>query len=622
MTTASRAISEFLNLVNGNAILVDEHIIPEDSGSVWLDDLTSNASIGRFLDLVHQNLPESDDYTPEILEHSVSNKGHELSNTVITPTFLRGETNDYSSIEAAIDEHYKPERKVSIVIPTYNRKGVLEKNLAALVQQNYPHNLMEVVIADDGSSDGTQEMVRNMDLPFDVKYIWQADKGYRVAKARNEGIKRAAHETIITLDVDRIPTSNLVREHMKWHHTAQNVGVIGIAKYVKPEDVPLETILSEPEKLQGIDSPRTSLNIEWKFLQFEPSSRLKNAAEPFRYTVTGNLSFNKRTAFLAGLYDEDFSNFWGGEDKEFGHRLYQSGTFLVPNLDAIALHLEHPVPKSRMGEEYERAQRIFNDKIESFEQYSFPAPKVSIYMPAYNRENYIKEAIESAVNQTFQDLEIVVCDDGSTDRTPEILKELQAKYNKQGERPLIRVIKHDTNKGIAAGWNSALRIARGMYFLHLDSDDTLESEATKKLSDVLDGDDDIVLVYGNMDYVDSAGNFYQPGHMKPGDFDRKRHLNVAMSAHHPKLFRADAWFRTEGANEGIQNAVDYDAMIKIVEQGNAHHLEEVLYNYRWHGKQTSQERNDLQQRNALLVQENGRQRRSNVPQKTFYVAKG
>ena len=535
--------------------------------------------------------------------------------------FLFTGTNDYSAIEAAVNEGYTPEKKVSIVIPHYNKKAVLEKTLAALTKQNYPLNLIEVVIADDGSSDGSQEMVRGMELPFDVKYVWQQDKGYRLSKARNEGIKRATHDTVIILDNDMVPTPDFVRQHMKWHHAADNIAVIGHRRFVEPDDVSLELIASNPHGLYDVkDTVSRAFNItqDWRLLRYQRTRNLKDDKEPYRSFSGGNVSLSKRQAFLAGLFDESFA-VWGKEDNEFAYRLFRSGTFLVPELKAEALHMEHGVadPEKRK-KDIAQAEALYQEKVKGHKPYGFPSPKVSIFVPAYNRQDYIAQAIESAVAQTFKDIEIVVCDDGSTDKTPEILKSLQDKYNKAVERPLIRVVRHEENRGIGAAWNTALRAARGEYFLQLDSDDLLSGTAAERLAEILDKNPQFAVVYGNNHIIDSNGNYTRDGWNMPG-FDKDHLFNNTMISHHPRMFRASAWFRTEGVREDIENAIDYDAMIKLAERGEGHHLEDMLYSYRWHGKQTTAEKHQKQIENAAKVREDGKVRRSGIPQKRFYV---
>ena len=81
--------------------------------------------------------------------------------------------------------------------------------------------------------------------------------------------------------------------------------------------------------------------------------------------------------------------------------------------------------------------------------------KVSIVMPTYNRADYLPKAIDSVLNQTFQDYELVIIDDGSTDGTKQVLEEYQSKSNK------IRVVTHKTNQGVAIARNTGNENARG-----------------------------------------------------------------------------------------------------------------------------------------------------------------
>ena len=536
-----------------------------------------------------------------------------------TPSFAKHDTNDYSEIEKAVDEDYTPAKKVTVVVPTYNRADILRRNLAALCQQSYPHELMEVVIADDGSSDETKQMVRGMDLPFDVKYVWQEDDGYRLSRIRNEAIKRATHETIIILDVDMIPTPGFVREHMKWHHSAKNIGVIGHRRYVDPDDVTLELITTDPDALLTVEDTehaRLGITQDWRLQRYASSDNLKADPQPYLCFNGGNISFNKRLAFQIGLFDESFQ-FWGGEDAEFGNRLYRNGAFLIPELGAEALHLEHPVgDPAKRAEEKKKSRALLEQRIRGYEPDNFPAPKVSVFIPAYNRERYIAEAVESAIDQTLTDIEVVVCDDGSTDRTLEVLSKIQTRYNLPNQRPVLKVVKHQENKGIGAAWNSALRNCSGEYLLQLDGDDILHRSAAEKLARELDENPDIVCAYGNLRYV---GDIERPGNgwNRPG-FDRDYLQNTGMCVSAPRMFRAAAWFATEGANEETKNAVDYDAVLKLAEIGDFHHLEEVLYDYRWHGDQTTQKNRELQLRNARNAMDESRRRRSAEPKKSFY----
>ncbi len=90
-------------------------------------------------------------------------------------------------------------------------------------------------------------------------------------------------------------------------------------------------------------------------------------------------------------------------------------------------------------------------------------PEVSVILPTYNRAHLIKRAIQSVLNQTYQNFEIIVVDDGSTDNTEEIVRDL----NNQK----IRYIRHNENKGAACARNTGIKVARGDYIAFQDSDD-------------------------------------------------------------------------------------------------------------------------------------------------------
>ena len=105
-------------------------------------------------------------------------------------------------------------------------------------------------------------------------------------------------------------------------------------------------------------------------------------------------------------------------------------------------------------------------------------PKVSVIIPVYNREKYLNQAIESVLNQTFQDFEIIAVDDGSTDRSPELLKEWAKKDSR------IRVAFHEKNRGVSAARNTALTMVHGEWVMLFNPDDVIHPQALEKLLNV------------------------------------------------------------------------------------------------------------------------------------------
>ena len=114
-------------------------------------------------------------------------------------------------------------------------------------------------------------------------------------------------------------------------------------------------------------------------------------------------------------------------------------------------------------------------------------PLISVVVPVYNTEPYVRKAINSILKQTYDNIEIICVDDGSTDNSPKILDELAEKYDN------IKVI-HTENKGISHARNTALDCCRGEYIAFLDSDDMYHEQMLKILYDVVtEGNCDIAL---------------------------------------------------------------------------------------------------------------------------------
>src|SRR4051794_3983148 len=101
---------------------------------------------------------------------------------------------------------------VSVVVPTFNRRAGLERLLRALAIQTYPADLFEVVVVDDGSTDGTYAHLRRLVLPFTSRYYRQRNQG--PAAARNLGVHHARGRLLVFLDDDVAPVRSLLAEYV------------------------------------------------------------------------------------------------------------------------------------------------------------------------------------------------------------------------------------------------------------------------------------------------------------------------------------------------------------------------------------------------------------------------
>ncbi|MEH1804683.1 glycosyltransferase family 2 protein [Nostoc sp.] len=130
-------------------------------------------------------------------------------------------------------------------------------------------------------------------------------------------------------------------------------------------------------------------------------------------------------------------------------------------------------------------------------------PRLSIGLPVYNGEKFLKEAIDSLLAQTFEDFELIISDNASTDKTEEICRA----YVEQDQR--ICYYRNDKNIGCAGNFNRVLKLSSGEYFKWAAHDDLHSPDFIKKCVEVLDQDPTIILCHSQAYFIDEQGNFIQ-----------------------------------------------------------------------------------------------------------------
>ncbi len=212
-------------------------------------------------------------------------------------------------------------------------------------------------------------------------------------------------------------------------------------------------------------------------------------------------------------------------------------------------------------------------------------PLVSVIIPAHNREDFIKQTIDSVIQQTYPNIELIVVDDGSTDKTYEILKQF-------GDKIFLLQHQGGTNKGQSAAINLGMRTANGKYIAVLDSDDLFQPNKITLQVDFLERNHDIGLVYGNGQAIDEKGNYLYdiipPGHTernKPELVLLNCYYNVPSNA----LVRKRAFADAGEFDESMRSAQDHDMAIRLAEVCKLAYLNENLWYYRRHpGTQSGQ----------------------------------
>ncbi|MEV6805721.1 glycosyltransferase [Streptomyces sp. NPDC051132] len=234
--------------------------------------------------------------------------------------------------------------RLSVVIPTYNREGLLDRTLASLVRQDLPASDFEVVVADDGSSDGTAALVRSYADRLRVRYHFQEDLGFRVAAARNGGARLATAPVLAFLDTGMIVGPDWVRAHLDVHAAGRRQAVLGYSYGYNPAnpcremDGIVDTLPPEEVVRRLIDVPSfQDMRLpDYERFGFDPG----RMAMPWVFLWTLNFSVPADEFWAVGGFDEDFTG-WGVEDIELGYRLHRNGNAMVVSRAAWGIELPH-----------------------------------------------------------------------------------------------------------------------------------------------------------------------------------------------------------------------------------------------------------------------------------------
>jgi glycosyltransferase involved in cell wall biosynthesis len=129
---------------------------------------------------------------------------------------------------------------------------------------------------------------------------------------------------------------------------------------------------------------------------------------------------------------------------------------------------------------------------------------VSIGLPVYNGARYLREALDSLLSQTFDDFELIICDNASTDDTGTIARDYAARDSR------IRYYRNETNIGAPRNFNRAFALSERRYFKWASYDDALTPTFIQACVDVLDRDPGVVLVFTRGQIIDPDGNILKP----------------------------------------------------------------------------------------------------------------
>ncbi|HVC45663.1 MAG TPA: glycosyltransferase family A protein [Terracidiphilus sp.] len=205
--------------------------------------------------------------------------------------------------------------RISVVVPTYNRRAIVTRTLERLFAQDCPRDSFEILVVVDGSTDGSAEALGRMRAPCALRVLEQENRG--LAGARNTGFRAAQGEVVLFLDDDMRCELGLVAAHLTAHCQEEGIASFG-ALFLSPESPPsLAAECFKREIGAAHLSPREAEDTTW----------LREDC------VFSNASLRRETLLSLGGFDESFRM---REDLEFGQRLFATGVRPVYLPNAIA----------------------------------------------------------------------------------------------------------------------------------------------------------------------------------------------------------------------------------------------------------------------------------------------
>lgn len=206
-------------------------------------------------------------------------------------------------------------------------------------------------------------------------------------------------------------------------------------------------------------------------------------------------------------------------------------------------------------------------------------PRVTVLIPVHNAEHFVVDAIKSVLAQTFDDFELLIIDDGSTDSTPELISQF-------GD-PRIRLVFNSRNMGVADTLNRGLDLARGDYIARMDADDLCRPRRLERQVDLMDSHQEVVL----------CGTWYRrfgsrrDRAVKPplSDSALRSWLFVGCPIAHPTvMIRRSVLLNHEFRYDPrIGRAEDYDLWSRLIRSGKIATVPEILLDYREHAGQVT-----------------------------------
>lgn len=215
--------------------------------------------------------------------------------------------------------------RVSVIVAHYDQPGELARTLHALRAQDYPRDLLEIVVADDGS-------LGEVEVPDGVILVRQDDRGFRLAAVRNLGVRASSGDVLCFLDADTAPEPGYVRALTRLPALLPEALTVGRRRHADFTGTAADAPVVDAAAGRELSEP------SWLTDAYARSRDLLDADDrSYRFIIGAVMACSRRMFDEVGGFDESFDSY-GGEDWEWAHRMWQAGAVLAHVPEAVAWH--------------------------------------------------------------------------------------------------------------------------------------------------------------------------------------------------------------------------------------------------------------------------------------------
>ncbi|MFS1539935.1 MAG: glycosyltransferase [Candidatus Phlomobacter fragariae] len=213
-------------------------------------------------------------------------------------------------------------------------------------------------------------------------------------------------------------------------------------------------------------------------------------------------------------------------------------------------------------------------------------PLVSIILPVYNAEKYLFMALESLIVQSYKNIEIIIINDGSTDKSLEIINSFKKKDSR------IKLIDRK-NMGLAYSLNEGIFFAKGNFIARMDADDISKSDRIEKQVNYILKNSFIDILGTNVDYIDVFSRKIGESNYPLSNMSIKNTLPFWCCLAHPSIFGKKEIFLSQGGYQSKYRSEDYELWLRICRNKNIQfgNMAEKLLKYRIHNLQVTDKKN-------------------------------